>query len=212
MRGFLISALAETRVIRFCSFIFSIIESSDCIDAKISTDSLYSLGPSFILSYLQEPKSTSSQLVQKYSKRYLCFLLLFLITLDNERVNWFNIIQLLVFLAMPLSIYSGISIVLLANRLLPLAINFEYSKIVFVSRSLYRRNSCIVAPFQLCQNFLLSRFFLMLPNCISVNIYYIYIKWKIRRTETFPRIAPQKDSNNFFYELEWNIFELKLWT
>lgn len=174
MRGFLISALAETRVIRFCSFIFSIIESSDCIDAKISTDSLYSLGPSFILSYLQEPKSTSSQ---QYSKSYLCFLL-FLITLDNERVNWFNIIQLLVFLAMPLSIYSGISIVLLANRLLPLAINFEYSKIVFVSRSLYRRNSCIVAPFQLCQNFLLSRFFLMLPNCISVNIYYYLYQMK----------------------------------
>lgn len=129
MRGFLISALAETRLIRFCSFIFSIIESSDWIDAKISTDSSYSLGSSFILSYLQEPKSTSSQ---QYSKSYLCFLL-FLITLDNERVNWFNIIQLLVFLAMPLSIYSGISIVLLANRLLPLAINFEYSKTVFVS-------------------------------------------------------------------------------
>lgn len=128
MRGFLISALAETRLIRFCSFIFSIIESSDCIDTKISTDSLYSLASSFILSHLQEPKSTSSQLVQKYSKRYLCFLLLFLITLDNERVNWFNIIQLLVFLAMPLSIYSGISIVLLANRLLPLVINFEYSR------------------------------------------------------------------------------------
>lgn len=124
MRGFLISALAETRLIRFCSFIFSIIESSDCIDTKISTDSLYSLGSSFILSYLQEPKSTSSQ---QYSKSYLCFLL-FLITLDNERVNWFNIIQLLVFLAMPLSIYSGISIVLLANRLLPLVINFEYSR------------------------------------------------------------------------------------
>lgn len=123
MRGFLISALAETRVIRFCSFIFSIIESSDCIDTKISTDSLYSLASSFILSHLQEPKSTSSQ---QYSKRYLCFLLF--LTLDNERVNWFNIIQLLVFLAMPLSIYSGISIVLLANRLLPLAINFEYSK------------------------------------------------------------------------------------
>lgn len=125
MRGFLISALAETRLIRFCSFIFSIIESSDCIDTKISTDSLYSLASSFILSHLQEPKSTSSQ---QYSKRYLCFLLLFLITLDNERVNWFNIIQLLVFLAMPLSIYSGISIVLLANRLLPLVINFEYSR------------------------------------------------------------------------------------
>lgn len=124
MRGFLISALAETRLIRFCSFIFSIIESSDCIDTKISTDSLYSLASSFILSHLQEPKSTSSQ---QYSKSYLCFLL-FLITLDNERVNWFNIIQLLVFLAMPLSIYSGISIVLLANRLLPLASNFEYSK------------------------------------------------------------------------------------
>lgn len=124
MRGFLISALAETRLIRFCSFIFSIIESSDCIDTKISTDSLYSLASSFILSHLQEPKSTSSQ---QYSKRYLCFLL-FLITLDNERVNWFNIIQLLVFLAMPLSIYSGISIVLLANRLLPLVINFEYSR------------------------------------------------------------------------------------
>lgn len=124
MRGFLISALAETRLIRFCSFIFSIIESSDCIDTKISTDSLYSLASSFILSHLQEPKSTSSQ---QYSKRYLCFLL-FLITLDNERVNWFNIIQLLVFLAMPLSIYSGISIVLLANRLLPLVTNFEYSR------------------------------------------------------------------------------------
>lgn len=124
MRGFLISALAETRLIRFCSFIFSIIESSDCIDTKISTDSLYSLASSFILSHLQEPKSTSSQ---QYSKSYLCFLL-FLITLDNERVNWFNIIQLLVFLAMPLSIYSGISIVLLANRLLPLVINFEYSR------------------------------------------------------------------------------------
>lgn len=123
MRGFLISALAETRLIRFCSFIFSIIESSDCIDTKISTDSLYSLASSFILSHLQEPKSTSSQ---QYSKRYLCFLLF--LTLDNERVNWFNIIQLLVFLAMPLSIYSGISIVLLANRLLPLVINFEYSR------------------------------------------------------------------------------------
>lgn len=94
MRGFLISALAETRLIRFCSFIFSIIESSDCIDTKISTDSLYSLASSFILSHLQEPKSTSSQ---QYSKRYLCFLLF--LTLDNERVNWFNIIQLLVFLA-----------------------------------------------------------------------------------------------------------------
>lgn len=123
MRGFLISALAETRLIRFCSFIFSIIESSDCIDTKISTDSLYSLASSFILSHLQEPKSTSSQ---QYSKSYLCFLLF--LTLDNERVNWFNIIQLLVFLAMPLSIYSGISIVLLANRLLPLVINFEYSR------------------------------------------------------------------------------------
>ena len=81
-------------------------------------------------------------------------------------------------LDMPLAIYSGISIVLLANRLLPLAINFEYSKIVFVSRSLYRRNCCIVAPFQLCQNFSAIQIFLMLPNCISVNIYYYLFQMK----------------------------------
>jgi hypothetical protein len=133
MRGFLISAIFQGQGwLDFAVLFFLSRELSDCIDAKISTDSLYSPGSSFLLSYLQEPKSTNSQ---QYSKKGICVFYFSLITSDNERMNWFNMIQLLFFLAMPLAIYSGISIVLLANRLLPLVINFEYSKIVFVSRS-----------------------------------------------------------------------------
>jgi hypothetical protein len=149
MVGFLYLPFFRDKVLDFAVLFFLSRELSDCIDAKISTDSLYSPGSFFLLSYLQEPKSTSSQ---QYSKRYLCFLLLFFDNFGQWEGELIQHDSTVVLLGMPLAIYSGISIVLLANRLLPLVINFEYSKIVFVSTSVDRRNSCIVAPFQLCQN------------------------------------------------------------
>ena len=58
MRGFLIFAIFQGQGrLDFAVLFFLSRESSDCIDAKISPGSLYSPGSSFLLSYLQEPKS-----------------------------------------------------------------------------------------------------------------------------------------------------------